>query len=138
MVGHIPAVGTPLKRYLSKYESAQTVISAIISSLEQGRDQLLRDCITLSEDQKQMREMGGGLQFANSRDIRCLDHVPECSEFKSCRTCLMRKKLRIPTRLKVYRNSIDKPFRCILPIQVVYANLCYTVLFPSIDEQPTY
>jgi uncharacterized protein YaaN involved in tellurite resistance len=56
MVGHIPGVGAPLKRYFTKYESAQTVINAIIGSLENGRDQLKRDNLTLSEDQKRMRE----------------------------------------------------------------------------------
>ncbi len=56
-LGKLPGVGTPLKRYFSKYESAQTVIAAVIRSLENGRDQLARDNVTLVEDQKQMREM---------------------------------------------------------------------------------
>lgn len=54
-LGRLPGVGTPIKRYFSKYESAQTVIAAIVRSLEMGRDQLMRDNITLGEDQKQMR-----------------------------------------------------------------------------------
>lgn len=53
-LGMIPGVGTPLKRYFSKYESAQTIIAAIIRSLENGREQLGRDNVTLTEDQKQM------------------------------------------------------------------------------------
>jgi uncharacterized protein YaaN involved in tellurite resistance len=57
LVGRVPGVGTPVKRYLSRYESAQTVIQAVVRSLEQGRDQLMRDIATLSDDQKQMREM---------------------------------------------------------------------------------
>jgi uncharacterized protein YaaN involved in tellurite resistance len=57
MVGKIPGVGTPLKRYFMRYESTQTVIDAIIKSLETGRDQLKRDNVTLTEDQKQMREL---------------------------------------------------------------------------------
>ncbi len=56
-VGLIPGIGNPLKRYFSKYESAQTTIGAIIRSLENGRDQLKRDNITLSQDQKRMREL---------------------------------------------------------------------------------
>jgi uncharacterized protein YaaN involved in tellurite resistance len=56
MVGHVPGVGAPLKRYFTRYESAQTVINAIIGSLENGRDQLKRDNLTLTEDQKRMRE----------------------------------------------------------------------------------
>ncbi|HEX4925544.1 MAG TPA: toxic anion resistance protein [Bdellovibrionales bacterium] len=57
LLGFLPFVGTPLKRYFTKYESAQTVIAAIVSSLEKGKEQLERDNITLKEDQKAMREM---------------------------------------------------------------------------------
>jgi uncharacterized protein YaaN involved in tellurite resistance len=63
-IGRLPGIGTPMKRYFSKYESAQTVISSIVRSLENGRDQLLRDNQTLTEDQKQMREMTGKLARA--------------------------------------------------------------------------
>jgi uncharacterized protein YaaN involved in tellurite resistance len=38
VLGQVPGVGTPMKRYFSKFESAQTVISAIIGSLENARD----------------------------------------------------------------------------------------------------
>jgi uncharacterized protein YaaN involved in tellurite resistance len=55
-LGRIPGVGTPIKRYFSKYESAQTVIQAIVRSLKDGKERLLRDNVTLSEDQKLMRE----------------------------------------------------------------------------------
>ena len=64
MLGMLPGVGTPLKKYFSKYESAQTTIAAIVRSLEQGRDQLQRDNVTLTEDQKQMREMTKKLEKA--------------------------------------------------------------------------
>lgn len=57
VVGRIPGVGTPLKRYFMRYESSQTQIDAIVGSLEQGRDQLTRDNVTLSDDQRQMREL---------------------------------------------------------------------------------
>lgn len=63
-LGRLPGVGTPLKRYFSKYESAQTAIAAIIRSLENGRDQLARDNVTLVEDQKQMRETTRALEQA--------------------------------------------------------------------------
>jgi uncharacterized protein YaaN involved in tellurite resistance len=56
-IGKIPGVGTPLKRYFMRYESSQTQIDAIVHSLENGRDQLKRDNVTLGDDQKQMREL---------------------------------------------------------------------------------
>jgi uncharacterized protein YaaN involved in tellurite resistance len=55
VLGMIPGIGSPLKRYFSRYESAQTVIDAIVSSLQQGREQLRRDNVTLGEDQGLMR-----------------------------------------------------------------------------------
>jgi uncharacterized protein YaaN involved in tellurite resistance len=55
LVGRIPGVGTPLKRYFMRYEASQTVIDSIIKSLESGRDQLKRDNVTLGSDQKEMR-----------------------------------------------------------------------------------
>lgn len=63
-LGKLPGVGSPLKRYFTKFESAQTVIAATIRALEGGRDQLGRDNITLSEDQKRMREMAQKLERA--------------------------------------------------------------------------
>jgi uncharacterized protein YaaN involved in tellurite resistance len=57
LIGKIPGVGTPLKRYFMRYESSQTQIDAIVHSLEKGRDQLKRDNVTLGEDQAQMREL---------------------------------------------------------------------------------
>lgn len=63
-VGRIPGVGTPLKRYFTKFESAQTVIAAIIRSLEDGKGQLQRDNVTLFEDQKQMNESAKKLEKA--------------------------------------------------------------------------
>lgn len=49
-------IGSPAKKYLTKYESGQTVINSIVTSLEHGREELDRDNITLAEDQKLMRE----------------------------------------------------------------------------------
>ncbi|MHC1725217.1 MAG: toxic anion resistance protein [Syntrophobacteraceae bacterium] len=57
MVGWLPGVGVPLKRYFSKYESSKTVINAILNSLSEGKKQLQRDNGVLVEDQKRMRQM---------------------------------------------------------------------------------
>lgn len=77
--GWLPFIGTPLKKYFSQFESAQTIIDAVISSLEKGRDQLHRDNITLSEDQKRMREMTFSLekqvQFGQELDTKLSYHL---------------------------------------------------------------
>jgi len=56
-LGYIPGIGTPLKRYFSRYENASTTIDAIVTSLKAGQEQLKRDNITLAEDQKAMRAL---------------------------------------------------------------------------------
>jgi len=57
MLGWVPGVGQPLKRYFSRYESSKTVINAILNSLHEGRKQLQRDNGILVEDQKRMRQI---------------------------------------------------------------------------------
>lgn len=54
-MGKLPFVGTPLKRYFSKYESSKTALDSIIRSLRDGKDTLQRDNVTLNDDQKAMR-----------------------------------------------------------------------------------
>ncbi len=61
-LGFLPGIGTPLKRFFTRYESAQTVIDAIMRSLEEGKHVLQRDNVTLSQDQTAMRELTLRLQ----------------------------------------------------------------------------
>lgn len=72
LLGYIPGIGTPIKRYLSKFESAQTTIEAIAKSLENGREQLKRDNTTLQADQKSLweseKEVEEQLHFAKHVD----------------------------------------------------------------------
>ena len=63
-LGLLPLVGTPLKRYFSRYESASTVMDAIIRALKLGREQLMRDNITLADDQNAMRLLNEKLEKA--------------------------------------------------------------------------
>lgn len=78
MLGALPFIGTPLKRYFSQYESAQVVIDAIIRSLEKGRDQLGRDNVTLAEDQKIMRE----LTLKLDRQVQLLRLIDQKLQYK--------------------------------------------------------
>ncbi|MDH5178688.1 MAG: toxic anion resistance protein [Gammaproteobacteria bacterium] len=64
LFGMLPFIGTPIKRYFTKYESAQTVLAAIENSLEKGQKQLERDNITLQQDQANMRELTKELKNA--------------------------------------------------------------------------
>jgi len=78
MLGKIPGIGTPLKRYFMRFESAQTVIDSIIISLEKGKDELGRDNVTLTEDQRTMR----GLTLSLSRQIDLARALDEMVQYK--------------------------------------------------------
>lgn len=79
ILGYIPGVGTPLKRYFSRYESASTSIDAIINSLEAGREQLKRDNITLTDDQSAMfsitRKLEKTIELARLIDSKLQDKL---------------------------------------------------------------
>ncbi len=64
LLGMIPGVGTPIKRYFTRFESSQTVIDAIVRSMEDGKEQLQRDNVTLLQDQQFMREITRKLEKA--------------------------------------------------------------------------
>jgi len=64
MLGYLPGIGTPLKRYFSRFESASTSIDAIVHSLKAGQETLKRDNVTLMDDQKQMRALTIKLESA--------------------------------------------------------------------------
>lgn len=64
VIGMLPFVGTPIKRYFSRYESAKTIIDAIVRALRLGREQLLRDNHSLTDDQKAMSLVNEKLEKA--------------------------------------------------------------------------
>ena len=63
-MGRMPFIGTPLKRYFSRYESSRTMLDAVVRSLRIGREQLQRDNITLGDDQKALRQVNEKLEKA--------------------------------------------------------------------------
>ena len=63
-LGRLPFVGTPLKRYFSRYEASSTQLDAIVRSLRNGKEQLSRDNLTLGDDQKAMQALAEKLKKA--------------------------------------------------------------------------
>jgi uncharacterized protein YaaN involved in tellurite resistance len=57
LIGRLPGIGTPVQKYFTKYESAQTIIASIIKSLKDGKETLKRDNIALLQDQAEMRSL---------------------------------------------------------------------------------
>ncbi|MBC7690286.1 MAG: toxic anion resistance protein [Methylotenera sp.] len=104
-VGKLPGVGSPLQRYFSKYESAQSVISTIVTSLEHGRDQLQRDTITLTEDQKRMAETGRklerGIQLGQLIDQKLQYKMDREAEAGSAEQKFIGEELLFPLRQRI-------------------------------------
>ncbi len=61
-LGFLPGIGTPLKRYFTRFEASQTVIDAVIRALHEGKGTLTRDNTTLLQDQAVMRKLTHKLQ----------------------------------------------------------------------------
>lgn len=55
--GKLPFVGSKLEQYFDKYRSSQSVINEIINSLEEGRETLKRDNISLVDEKLEMRKV---------------------------------------------------------------------------------
>ncbi len=72
-LGFLPFLGTPLKKYFIRYESAEAQIDAIMTSLQNGRETLRRDNITLADDQRVMREMTFNLE----KTISLAQHIDQ-------------------------------------------------------------
>lgn len=53
----IPGVGSPIAKYFTKYQAADSIIAEIIQALINGREQLARDNKILAEDKKRMLQM---------------------------------------------------------------------------------
>jgi uncharacterized protein YaaN involved in tellurite resistance len=102
MLGSIPGIGTPLKRYFTKFESSQTVIDAIINSLDKGRDELKRDNVTLREDQKVMRELtvslGNQVELATAIDQKLQYKLEREIEADDPRRSFVEEELLFPLR----------------------------------------
>ncbi len=64
ILGSIPGIGTPLRRYFSRFQSSEGVIDNIVDSLDKGAEQLKRDNITLADDQKHFNTLAEKLAHA--------------------------------------------------------------------------
>lgn len=105
ILGYIPGVGSSIKRYITRFESAQTVIDAIVHSLEAGRDQLLRDNITLAEDQKQLWHTGEELEktlvFANTVDQKLQQKSNDLKNTDAAQAKVVDEYMLFPIRQRV-------------------------------------
>lgn len=105
LMGYLPGVGSPLKRYFSRYESAQTILDAVIQSLHTGRQQLERDNITLAEDQRHMRALTQKLEeqilLAQAIDAKLQYKLDRDLAGDEARAAFVREELLFPLRQRI-------------------------------------
>ena len=128
ILGYIPGVGTPIKRYFTKFESAQEVIDAIMNSLKSGRDELSRDNITLSEDQKFLHASAMNLK----RLVTLAQKMDEKLTYKATRDyaenidkkTFIEEKLIFPLRQKTmdFQQQLAVVQQGIISIEVIQRN----------------
>ncbi len=128
VLGYIPGIGTPIKRYFTKFESAQEVIDAIMNSLKKGRDELSRDNITLTEDQKFLHASALNLK----RLVLLAQKMDEKLTYKASREftedpqkkAFIEEKLLFPLRQKTmdFQQQLAVVQQGIISIEVIQRN----------------
>ena len=128
VLGKIPVFGGKLKRYFAKYEAAQTVIGAIMNSLENGRKQLIRDNGMLAEDQKAMREaaikLGKVIKFAQEVDRKIDYKLQREIEPDDPRKQFIEEELLFPLRQRIMdvQQQLVVNQQGVLAIEIVRRN----------------
>ncbi len=104
-LGFLPLVGNPIKRYFTRFESAQTVIDAIIESLKGGREQLRRDNLTLEDDRTQMidltRRLKRQTQFGQAIDRELSGIVERNVAANDPRRAFVEEEILFPLRQRI-------------------------------------
>jgi uncharacterized protein YaaN involved in tellurite resistance len=104
-LGLLPFIGSPLKRYFTRYEAADTVIDAIINSLKKGAEQLKRDNITMQQDQTDMRALTKKLQTAiqigMSIDTHLNDHLTNRLPSTDPKHAFLQNEVLFPIRQRI-------------------------------------
>jgi uncharacterized protein YaaN involved in tellurite resistance len=105
LLGYLPFVGTPVKRYFSRFESASATLDAIVKSLEKGRESLKRDNISLRADQAELQalvdELNGALAYAQAIDARLSQRLAEEIPEDDPRAAIVRDELLFSLRQRI-------------------------------------
>lgn len=105
LLGYLPFVGTPAKRYFSRFESASATLDAIVKSLEKGRESLKRDNISLRADQAELQalvdELNGALAYAQAIDGRLSQRLAEEIPDDDPRAAIIRDELLFALRQRI-------------------------------------
>lgn len=128
VVRALPFIGKPLQQYFEKYMSSQEVIDAIITSLQHGREILLRDNKILSNDQKNMRVYKDRLieliKFMHVLDKKLEDKAFDVEQTDADQAKFIREELLFPHRQRIQdmQQTLLVNQQGILTIEVIIRN----------------
>ncbi len=128
LIAILPFVGSPIEEYFSRYQSADTVISDIVNSLEKGKDQLKRDVITLDDDQKYMHDFTTKLKkavaFAEMVDSGLTDKVDNELPSDDPRATFIKEEIMFPLRQRVMdlQQQLAVAQQAVLTIEIIKRN----------------
>ncbi|CAK8723932.1 Toxic anion resistance protein [Candidatus Electronema halotolerans] len=128
LLGMIPGLGSPLKRYFLQFESAQTVLDAIFRSLQGGADTLKRDNITLIEDQKQLRlathKLRKSIELGRLVDEKLNQVVEQELPSDDPRSNFIKEELLFPLRQRVMdlQQQLAVNQQAVLAIEIIVRN----------------
>ncbi len=101
----IPGIGTPIARYFAQYQSAESVIANIITSLEKGKDQLKRDNITLADDQAHFHQLAEHLKktiaYAQLIDSKLSEKIELEMTADDPKTKFLKEEVLFPLRQRI-------------------------------------
>ncbi|WP_148252720.1 toxic anion resistance protein [Aidingimonas lacisalsi] len=127
VVSWLPGVGNRLQRYFRKFENAQDALDAIIADLEDGRDMLDRDNLTLADDQEALHEIIQELhhQIALGQRIdERLTQAAELREASDAQRTFIEEELLFPLRQRVVdlQQQLAVSQQGVLALEVVIRN----------------
>ena len=105
LLAKIPGIGTPISRWLARYQSVESVIQDVIKSLEAGKTQLERDNVTLTEDQIDMRQLTIKLEdyvkFGQLVDQTLEQKITANTSLDAQRKKFLQEEIQFPLRQRV-------------------------------------
>ena len=128
MLSMLPFVGSPIEEYFSKYQSADTVITDIVNSLERGKNQLKRDVIILDDDQQYMHDLADKLKkavaFAEVVDKELTNKVENEIPSDNPKATFIKEEILFPLRQRIMdlQQQLAVAQQAILTIEIIKRN----------------
>lgn len=127
LLGSIPGIGSPIRRYFSRFQTSEAVIDNIVAALEKGGEQLKRDNITLADDQKYFRalavKLAEAVAFGQLVDAKLTEKLAEILR-EDPRYIFIEQELLFPLRQRIMDLQQQQAVaqQSVLTVEVIIRN----------------